>query len=518
LAGRGGEQVKGVSLAARLADGGRATGWFEAQIVQTGRLPLFFFFIAFLVGFTFIRLSVRLIRAQVKWWPGNITSGDTHVHHVVFGVVFMVVGGVAGFAVPAHSVGWRATAAALFGVGTALVLDEFALILHLRDVYWSSAGRVSIDAVFIAGGVTALLLVGITPAGVQDVRSYLNLSSGGSALASLLITLTLLFAFAAITLLKGKIWTGLFGLFVPMLYLVGALRLARPHSPWARWRYQRKPAKLERAQRREQRFREPVIRAKTRLQDLVAGYRPEQSIDGAPQERDGPLASASDHRPGVSQVRDERRLRHLRSPPPDRAGIGLLEQADATAEQHRHQMDIKLIDQAGGQALAPGRAPHHDHVPVPCGRPRPLQGRGEPVGDKREGSAGHAQVTAWPVGEHETGHRKRDVSPVPQPHVEDAPPHDDRADTGKQFPDDPGVRRVRRARRGDARSLSVRREHPLVQPLAVLTDRPAFRVIIRSRDEPVDRHADIDDQSAHDRLLVLACHPLDETASARSTR
>jgi hypothetical protein len=307
LAGRGGEQVKEVSVAARLAASGRSPGWFEAQIVHSGRLPLFFFFVAFLVGFGFIRVSVRLIRAQVRWWPGNVSSGDTHVHHAVFGVVFMVVGGVAGYAVPAHSTGWRAASAAVFGVGTALVLDEFALILHLRDVYWSSAGRVSIDAVFIAGGVTALLLVGVTPAGVQDVQSYLNLPGRGPTLASLLVTLALLFAVAAITLLKGKIWTGLFGLFVPLLFLVGALRLARPHSPWARWRYQKKPAKLERAQRREQRFREPVIRTKTRLQDLVAGYRPEQPIDSAPQKRDGPLARAADHvtwrlrsRPGTS--------------------------------------------------------------------------------------------------------------------------------------------------------------------------------------------------------------------------
>jgi hypothetical protein len=286
LTGRGGEQVKGV----RLAAGGQASGWFEAQILHTGRLPLFFFFVAFLVSFGFIRVSVRLIRAQVRWWPGNISRGDTHVHHMVFGVVFMVAGGIAGFAVPAYSLGWRAGSAALFGVGTALVLDEFALILHLRDVYWSSAGRVSIDAVFIATGVTAVLLLGITPAGVSDVANYLRLPGSASALASLLVTLVLLFAFAAITLLKGKIWTGLFGVFLPILFLVGAWRLARPHSPWARWRYQRKPAKLARAQRREQRFREPVIRAKVRFQDLVAGYRPERPIDGAPQKHERPLA------------------------------------------------------------------------------------------------------------------------------------------------------------------------------------------------------------------------------------
>ncbi len=248
------------------------SGWFTTQIVHTGRLPLFCFFVAFLASFGFIRLSVRMIRAQVRWWPGNVTRGGTHVHHMVFGVVFMVIAGVAGIAAPLHSLSWRVGSAALFGVGTALVLDEFALILHLRDVYWTSAGRVSIDAVFVAAGITALLLLGVTPAGVSDVASFRQGPGSGQALASLAATLVVLFAVAAITLLKGKIWTGLFGLFLPLLFFVGALRLARPHSPWARWRYQGQPDKLARASRREDRFRKPVIRARTRAEDLVAGY------------------------------------------------------------------------------------------------------------------------------------------------------------------------------------------------------------------------------------------------------
>ena len=310
-----------MTLAVRLANSGRGSGWFETQIVHTGRLPLFFFFVAFLVSFVFIRVSVRLIRAQVSWWPGNVTSGDTHVHHMVFGVVFMVIGGVGGFAVPAHSTPWRAVAAALFGVGTALVLDEFALILHLRDVYWSSAGRVSIDAVFVAGGVTALLLVGVTPAGVSDVSNFLQLPGSGPALASLLVTLVLLFAFAAITLLKGKIWTGLFGLFLPVLFLIGALRLARPHSPWARWRYGRKPAKLDRARRRERRFREPVIRTKTRVQDRVAGYRPDRRTASTPQKRDGPLSLKPSPIPRYTACR--RLSRSPRSRPTRRSARGV---------------------------------------------------------------------------------------------------------------------------------------------------------------------------------------------------
>ncbi|HEY2551775.1 MAG TPA: hypothetical protein VGI64_14490 [Streptosporangiaceae bacterium] len=248
------------------------SGWWGTHIVHSGRLPLFCFFVAFLVSFSFIRLSVRMIRAQVSWWPGNISSGGTHLHHVVFGTVFMVAGGIAGIAAPGSGLVWRCAAAVLFGVGTALVLDEFALILHLRDVYWSSAGRVSIDAVLIAAGVTAVLLIGISPAGVQDVRSYAQQPGSGSALGGLAISLAVLFVPAAVTLLKGKVWTALIGVFLPLVFLFGALRIARPHSPWARWRYQAKPAKLAKSARRESRLRRPVIRTKDQIEDLVSGY------------------------------------------------------------------------------------------------------------------------------------------------------------------------------------------------------------------------------------------------------
>jgi hypothetical protein len=248
------------------------SGWFQQQIVSTGRLPLFCFFVALVVGFGLIRLTVRLIRAQVRWWPGNVVAGDVHLHHMVFGVVFMGIGGVAELAAPLQSLAWRAGPAALFGLGTALVLDEFALILHLRDVYWSNEGRVSVDAVFIAAGATALLLIGVSPVGVKNVRDYQQLLPGGAgAVITLNLAVAALFVLAAITLLKGKIWTGLFGLFVPPLFVVGAVRLARPGSPWARWRYGTRPGKLAKADHREQRLRRPVINAKIRVQDLLAG-------------------------------------------------------------------------------------------------------------------------------------------------------------------------------------------------------------------------------------------------------
>ncbi len=251
------------------------SGWFTGQVVHTGRLPLFCFFVAFVASFICIRLSVRLIRAQVRWWPGNFRAGSVHVHHMVFGVVLMGVGGIAELAAPLNSLAWRSAPAAVFGVGMALVLDEFALILHLRDVYWSNEGRLSIDAVFVAAGVTALLLIGASPGGVSGVDEYHYLPVGRGAVMTIIAAVVVLFVLAGITLLKGKIWTGLLGLFVPPVFIIGAIRLGRPDSPWARWRYRDRPAKLARARRREQHLRQPVIQAKSWVQDLLAG-RPDQ--------------------------------------------------------------------------------------------------------------------------------------------------------------------------------------------------------------------------------------------------
>jgi hypothetical protein len=247
------------------------SGWFQVQVVHTGRLPLFCFFVAFVASFICIRLSVRLIRAQVRWWPGNFRAGSVHVHHMVFGVVLMGVGGVAELAAPLDSLVWRSIPAGIFGVGMALVLDEFALILHLRDVYWSNEGRLSIDAVFVAAGVTALLLIGASPGGVSGVDEYRYLPGGHGAAATLIAAVVVLFVLAGITLLKGKIWTGLLGLFVPPVFIIGAIRLGRPDSPWARWRYQDRPGKLARSRRREEHLRQPVMQAKAWVQDLLAG-------------------------------------------------------------------------------------------------------------------------------------------------------------------------------------------------------------------------------------------------------
>jgi len=238
-------------------------------LVSSGSERLLFFFVGLVVTFVLIRISVRLIRAKVRWWPGNITPGGTHIHHVVFGTVFMLVGGVAGLAAPDDARWLRLAAAALLGVGAALVLDEFALILHLRDVYWTKNGRLSVDAVFLAIGMTGLLLLGARPLGYDDFLAPGQ--TGGDTVLLRLLAVLVNIGFAIISLLKGKIWTGLLGLLVPVLPEIGALRLARPGSPWARWRYADDSRKLRRAYRREARVRQPLIRMKIRIQEFISG-------------------------------------------------------------------------------------------------------------------------------------------------------------------------------------------------------------------------------------------------------
>lgn len=245
--------------------------WFEYAIVSQGRLPLFCFLLGLLLGFVLIRTSVRMIRAEVSWWPGNITPGGQHIHHVVFGTVLMLISGIAIITVYVDgSQSTGAWLAAAFGVGAALVLDEFALIFYLRDVYWSEQGRTSVDAVFAAVAVTGLLLLGFHPLELLGVTVVADEPTRWVWIVIVVSALANL-ALCAVVLLKGKIWTGLVGLFVLPLLILAAVRLSRPGAPWARWRYTGRPRKMDRALRRERRLRRPIVRAKIFLQDAIAG-------------------------------------------------------------------------------------------------------------------------------------------------------------------------------------------------------------------------------------------------------
>jgi hypothetical protein len=251
----------------------------DLDFVPYNRLPLAACLIAFILTFFITRTIVRYIRAHAgsdaprKWWqPRNISAaGGVHIHHVVIGVILVMISGVTMVTLAVDGGVPEFTVASIFfGIGAALVLDEFALILHLQDVYWSEDGRTSVDAVFAAVAVAGLLIVGRNPLSFFDVDFWREDDSilGRSIV---IVFAALILSLAVIVLLKGKVWTGLIGMFIIPLLFVGAIRLSRPHAPWARWRYGKRPRKMHRALLRERRLRRPVVQAKLWLQHVVAG-------------------------------------------------------------------------------------------------------------------------------------------------------------------------------------------------------------------------------------------------------
>jgi hypothetical protein len=208
-----------------------------------------------LLSFGFIRFSTRMIRAEVSWWPGNVTPGGLHIHHLVFGIVLMMLSGFISFAVQPSSP-WFEIAAGVFGVGMGLSLDEFALWLYLDDVYWSEEGRSSVDAVIFAAIIGGGVILGFVP---------LN-ASGGSIIA-IVSSVVIELAICTVVALKGKISTAVIGIFIPPVAWVGAARLGRPDSYWARRRYSEASDKLAEARARKERHDRRV----RRFQDLIGG-------------------------------------------------------------------------------------------------------------------------------------------------------------------------------------------------------------------------------------------------------
>lgn len=203
---------------------------FDRLIVDPGKLPAFLFLCAFLGSFGFIRTSTHMIKAQVSWWPGNVSVGGTHIHHMFWGILMLMIAGWFAVAIDPGPPG-REIAAIFFGIGTGLTLDEFALWLELKDVYWSQDGRKSIDAVIVAGILAGFGLLGLSVwiDAARDIDIAVHAVVGFFGLTTL--------AFVAINFAKEKFGMGVAGLFVPPLALIGGLRLGRPGSPWARLFY-----------------------------------------------------------------------------------------------------------------------------------------------------------------------------------------------------------------------------------------------------------------------------------------
>jgi hypothetical protein len=216
---------------------GSLASTYDEVVVEPGNQPLLLMLVAFGATFGLTRFITHSIRSQRFSWLGNVEAGDTHIHHLVWGIVLLLVSGVLSIVVrPPTEV-----TAVVFGIGAALTLDEFALWLHLDDVYWSEQGRQSIDAVIVFTIVTGFMLLGAYPVtigaegGVGDILELILLQAVGLGVA-------------LVCFLKGKLLWGVFGIYLWPVGIIGALRLAKPQSWWARRRYDAE--KRDRSQRR----------------------------------------------------------------------------------------------------------------------------------------------------------------------------------------------------------------------------------------------------------------------------
>ena len=160
----------------------------------------------------------------------NIAIAGIHIHHQVWGILMLLFSGLMLITYLPERGLWLNLLAAIFGTGAALTLDEFAMWLHLEDVYWQEEGRQSISALLVAVAITAALVLGANP---------LDIVPGSDGLPGVVVAVGIVinFGFVVLTILKGKLLTGLIGVFVPGLAVVGAVRVAKPGSWWATKRY-----------------------------------------------------------------------------------------------------------------------------------------------------------------------------------------------------------------------------------------------------------------------------------------
>lgn len=115
--------------------------------------------LSFFTTFALVRLIVRSIQ-QGKGPFHNVSAGGRHIHHLVWGILLLLLVGFVWLLQIGTGVlrprKWMRATSVFYGVGSALTLDEFALWLNLSDVYFTREGRESVDAVILFGSVLSI--------------------------------------------------------------------------------------------------------------------------------------------------------------------------------------------------------------------------------------------------------------------------------------------------------------------------------------------------------------------------
>jgi hypothetical protein len=227
---------------------------YQVGIEAPGKEVHFLILLALVITFGIVRLITHAIHNQSKWWPGHDleTKSGLHIHHMVPGILLIMFCGYLGLSVEPGTP-WRELLAVAFGVGLGLTLDEFALWLNLEDVYWQHQGRESVDAVIVAASLLVITFIGL-PFWTDVFEAFLT--TGGmkervvndTSTAILVTVQVIAVLLAAVAIYKGKRLLAIVGVFVPLVALTAAVRLAKPRSRWARRFYSAE--KLHTAQHR----------------------------------------------------------------------------------------------------------------------------------------------------------------------------------------------------------------------------------------------------------------------------
>lgn len=110
--------------------------------------------IAFIITFAILRFITYGIRYHFLPLQNVTTPSGAHIHHFVWGVFLLIIVGFLGLMV--EEAKWHPRFAYVFGIAAALVIDEVAIWVTFEDVYWTDAGRISVDiAILIIAGFGA---------------------------------------------------------------------------------------------------------------------------------------------------------------------------------------------------------------------------------------------------------------------------------------------------------------------------------------------------------------------------
>lgn len=144
--------VEVAPVAARDTVSVAVSGYAEAPRTET---VLFNLLAGFLASFALVRISTWGIRDE--WWPfRNVSVGGRHIHHFVPGILIAFASGTTALLTDDEAL--EEKLAVSTGVGMGLTFDEAALLLDLRDVYWTRQGLLSVQ---LSLGATAILSIAI---------------------------------------------------------------------------------------------------------------------------------------------------------------------------------------------------------------------------------------------------------------------------------------------------------------------------------------------------------------------